>query len=210
MALYVTTFILGPLENNTYLLADPQTKKAVLIDPSFNSERVLETVDRLKFELVEIWLTHAHFDHLAGAAIAYRFTPPLKIGLHIDDLPLWERGGGALEWGFRVTPGPKPDILFSHGQQMKLGNSIIEVRHVPGHTPGHVMFYLPEEKLAFVGDVIFYHGIGRTDLSGGNFEQLINSIQTQVFTLPLDTTLLSGHGPETTVAEERTNNPYLR
>lgn len=210
MALYVTTFILGPLENNTYLLADPETKKAVVIDPSFDSERVLETIDRLKFELTEIWLTHAHFDHLAGATIAYRFTPPLKTGLHPDDLPLWKQAGGAVNWGIHVEPGPEPEILFCHGQKIRFGNSIIEVRHVPGHTPGHVMFYLPTEKLAFVGDVIFYRGIGRTDLSGGNFKQLINSIQTQIFTLPPDTTLLSGHGPETTVAEERANNPFLR
>ncbi len=155
MALYVTTFILGPLENNTYLLADPDTKKAVLIDPSFDSEQVLETIERLKLDLIEIWLTHAHFDHIAGTSIAWRFNPPLKIVLHENDLPLWKRSGGASDWGIRLEPAPEPENLFSHGQQMRLGNSMIEVRHVPGHTPGHVVFYIPDEKLAFVGDVIF-------------------------------------------------------
>lgn len=210
MTLYVTTFILGPLENNTYLLADPDTKKAVLIDPSFDSGQVLETIERLKLELAEIWLTHAHFDHIAGTSIARRFNPPLKIALHENDLSLWKRSGGASDWGIRLDPAPEPEILLSHGQQMKLGDSMIEVRHVPGHTPGHVMFYIPDEKLAFVGDVIFYRGIGRTDFPGGDFRQLINSIQTQIFTLPPETTLLSGHGPETTVAEEMANNPFLR
>lgn len=210
MALYVTTFILGPLENNTYLLADPDTKKAVLIDPSFDSQQVLDTVERLKLELAEIWLTHAHFDHIAGASIAWRFNPPLKIALHEDDLPLWKHSGGASDWGISLDPSPEPEILFFHGQQMKLGNLAIEVRHVPGHTPGHVMFYIPDEKLAFVGDVIFYRGIGRTDFPGGDFKQLIHSIQTQIFTLPPETILLSGHGPETTVAEEMANNPFLR
>jgi len=210
MTLQITTFILGPLENNTYLLADPDTRRAVLIDPSFESERALETIERLKFELTEIWLTHAHFDHIAGASVARRFNPTPKTGLHAEDLPLWRQAGGAFDWGLQIDPGPEPEIFFSHGQQLKLGNSTIEVRHVPGHTPGHVMFYIAEERLAFVGDVIFYHGIGRTDLPGSDFRQLINSIQTQVLTLPPETTLLSGHGPETTVAEERVNNPFLR
>lgn len=209
MALEIVRLVLGPMENNTYLLAD--SGKAVVIDPSFDSETVLQVVEKRSWELTAIWLTHAHFDHIAGVQTIQQASRkgPLPVGLHNDDLPLWQQGGGARLFGMNIEPGPAPSMHFEHGQLLALGGSQIEVRHAPGHTPGHVMFYSVEASAMLVGDVIFYHGVGRTDLPGGSQSVLMRSIREQVLTLPPQTKLFSGHGPETTVEEELEENPFL-
>ena len=209
MALEIVRLVLGPMENNTYLLAD--SGKAVVIDPSFDSETVLQVVEKRSWELTAIWLTHAHFDHIAGVQTIQQASRkgPLPVGLHNDDLPLWKQGGGARLFGMNIEPGPAPSMHFEHGQLLALGGSQIEVRHAPGHTPGHVMFYSVEASAMLVGDVIFYHGVGRTDLPGGSQAVLMRSIREQVLTLPPQTKLFSGHGPETTVEEELEENPFL-
>ena len=112
-------------------------------------------------------------------------------------------------FGLKIDPGPEPTIDLEHGQILHLGRYRFEVRHAPGHTPGHVMFYCAEQKVLFCGDVIFQGSIGRTDLPGGDYQTLMNSIRTQVLSLPEDTRLLTGHGPETTVGLERRYNPFL-
>ena len=209
MALEIVRLVLGPMENNTYLLAD--SGKAVVIDPSFDSETVLQVVEKRSWELTAIWLTHAHFDHIAGVQTIQQASRkgPLPVGLHNDDLPLWQQGGGARLFGMNIEPGPAPSMHFEHGQLLALGGSQIEVRHAPGHIPGHVMFYSVEASAMLVGDVIFYHGVGRTDLPGGSQAVLMRSIREQVLTLPPQTKLFSGHGPETTVEEELEENPFL-
>jgi len=160
--------------------------------------------------LARILITHAHFDHFYTAiALSREFTHPVSIALHPEDLPLWRSGGGAYTFGFDIENKEEPDFLLSHGQVLTLGNSTLEVRHTPGHSPGHVLFYAPEINSAFCGDLIFRRGVGRTDLMGGNFKVLVNSIRTQVFTLPPETRLLPGHGPETTPREEMMENPFL-
>ncbi len=209
MTLEIVRLVLGPMENNTYLLAD--SGQAVVVDPSFDSELVLEIVEKHGWDLAAIWLTHAHFDHIAGVQVIQQATgkATLPVGLHTADLPLWQQGGGARLFGMNIAPGPDPSIHFEHGQIITLGESRLEVRHAPGHTPGHVMFYAAEAGAMLVGDVIFYHGIGRTDLPGGSQAVLMQSIREQVLTLPVQTRLLSGHGPETTIEEELAGNPYL-
>jgi hydroxyacylglutathione hydrolase len=109
----------------------------------------------------------------------------------------------------RIDPGPPPTLSLAHGQTLHVGDYAFEVRHAPGHTLGHVVFYCASEKLVFCGDVIFMSSIGRTDLPGGSYTALLNSIQTQILTLPDETRLLSGHGPQTTVGQERLENPFL-
>jgi hydroxyacylglutathione hydrolase len=131
------------------------------------------------------------------------------VALHPLDKPLWKLGGGAPWFGLQVEPGPEPSIALVHGQELVIGDNQFEVRHVPGHTPGHVIFYCAAQALAFVGDVIFQGGIGRTDFPGGSFQQLMQSLKQQVLTLPAETRLLSGHGPETSVGTERETNPFL-
>ena len=201
---------LGPMDNNTYLVGDTATRQAVVIDPSFNSETVLEEAGRHGWRIAGIWLTHAHFDHIAGvAALVKAINPPLPVGLHPADLPLWRQGGGARLFGMKMETGPEPALHFEHEQILCVGKHYLEVRHTPGHTPGHVVFYSDEISTVLCGDLIFYHGVGRTDLPGGDHRALLQSIHTQILPLPPATRLLSGHGPETTVEEEAHENPFL-
>jgi glyoxylase-like metal-dependent hydrolase (beta-lactamase superfamily II) len=210
MPLEIARLQLGPMENNTYLLADTDAAQAVVIDPSFDSEFVLETVKRQGWSLSAIWLTHAHFDHIAGVeTIQAAFPNPLPVGLHPQDLPLWREGGGARLFGMQVEPGADPSIEFEHGQVLEIGQEKVEVRHTPGHTPGHVIFYASQAGAAIVGDLVFYHGIGRTDMPGGSQDMLINSIRSQILTLPQRTRILSGHGQETSIEEEMRGNPFF-
>lgn len=208
--LEIVTFVLGPVETNTYLAADPVTGEAVCIDPAWDGEVILAEAQQRGWRVTQIWLTHAHFDHFGGAAaLAGGVQPPLPVALHALDKPLWRLGGGAPWFGLEIEPGPEPSMDLVHGQVIPIGTNEIEVRHAPGHSPGHVIFYCAAQQVAFTGDVIFQGGIGRTDLPGGNYRQLIKSIEQQVFSLPEETRLLSGHGPATSVREERQSNPFL-
>jgi glyoxylase-like metal-dependent hydrolase (beta-lactamase superfamily II) len=208
MTFCLQSFTLGPLQNNTYLLGDEVTNQAALVDPGLGIETVLDELHRWKIE--QIWFTHAHFDHTLGAnALLPHLTSQPQIGLHPADLELYHAGGGSAFFGISTRPGPAPTLHLAHGQNLSLGRLIVQVRHVPGHSPGHVLFYVPALGAALCGDVIFYDSIGRTDLPGGNQTQLLQSIHQQVLTLPDETRLLPGHGPETTVSRERTQNPYL-
>lgn len=210
MSLEIMTLVLGPIENNTYVIRDRTSGEAAVIDPAIGSQRVLSEIDERGWNVHCIWITHAHFDHIAGAGlIASARTPALPIGLHPLDLPLYHNQGNAREFGLDIQPCPEPTILFEHGQIISLGKSTLEVRFTPGHTPGHVIFYAPQDGVAFCGDVIFRGAIGRTDFPGGNHNQLIASIRTQILTLPPQTRLLCGHGEETTVEDEMRDNPFL-
>lgn len=196
---------------NTYLIADDLTGEAVVIDPADEGERIVSEAEKHGWRIGSIWLTHAHFDHLAGAAgVADACNPAPPVALHADDYSLWRMQGGAAIFGLQIDPGPEPTIEFQHHQTLFLGSNQFKVLHAPGHSRGHVMFYNEADKVLFCGDVIFQGSIGRTDLPGGDFSTLINSIQTQVLILPDDTRLLTGHGPESTIGEERKNNPYIQ
>jgi hydroxyacylglutathione hydrolase len=211
MPLQYFSFELGPLQNNTFILLETQSKEIVVIDPSFESQAVIDEIHRHGYKIRMIWLTHAHFDHSAGVGlIASAFEPKVLIGLHPADLDLYHQSGGAEHFGLHLDPGPEPLIKFYNGQKLHVGDQVIEVRHTPGHTRGHVAFYSDSARILFCGDLIFAGSVGRTDLPGGDHLTLLRSIQTQVLTLPKETRLLPGHGPETTVGEEITNNPFLK
>lgn len=208
--LEIVQFVLGPASTNSYLVADPHSNAAVVIDPAWEGELIAEEARQRGWRIGNIWLTHAHFDHLGGAAgVADSVNPPAPVALHPEDYWLWRNEGGAPLFGLRIDPGPEPTIELQHGQLLQLGDNEFEVRYAPGHTRGHVIFYCSAEKICFCGDVIFNGSIGRTDLPGGDYQTLIDSIRTQVLTLPDDTRLLNGHGPETTVGQERRYNPFL-
>ncbi|MGW8249800.1 MAG: MBL fold metallo-hydrolase [Anaerolineales bacterium] len=195
---------------NAYLIADPTTHEAVVIDPADSGELIVTAAQQRGWRIGSIWLTHAHFDHLAGAGeVSDLVDPPPPVALHPEDYPLWRAKGGAMLFGMDIDPGPEPTIALENGQTVWVGSNQIEIRHAPGHTPGHVIFYCPGERVAFCGDVVFQGSIGRTDLPGGDYDSLMDSIQTQILSLPDDTRLLSGHGPETTVGRERIWNPFL-
>jgi len=131
------------------------------------------------------------------------------VALHPNDHVLWRSGGGGALFGFDIDPGPEPTIDFYHGQILKLGSVDFETLFTPGHTTGHCILYVSSAGVCFCGDLIFAGSVGRTDFPGGSLQQLVDSIKTQVYSLPDDTRLLSGHGPETTVGVEKRNNPFV-
>ncbi len=219
--LEIISFTLGPAQTNAYLVADPETKEAVVIDPSWDGHIILKAAQDRGWRIGHLWYTHAHFDHIGGAAaIADALNPLPLVALHPDDHVLWRAGGGGAVFGFNIDPGPEPTIDFVHGMVLKLGSNEFEVRYTPGHTKGHCVFYVADfrversadarsRSVCFCGDLIFNRSVGRTDLPGGDWDTLENSIRTQIFTMPDETRLLSGHGPETTVGEEKMNNPFV-
>ncbi|OGO28659.1 MAG: hypothetical protein A2W33_04105 [Chloroflexi bacterium RBG_16_52_11] len=208
--LEIVTFTLGPVMTNSYLIADPQTGESAVVDPADEGETIVKEAGNRGWRIGNIWLTHAHFDHLAGAAgVADHVDPPPPVALHPEDYVLWRMQGGAPLFGMHIDPGPEPTVELQHGQALHLGSNLFEVRHAPGHTRGHVVFYCEQQKVVFCGDVIFKLSIGRTDLPGGDYATLISSINTQILSLPDDTRLLSGHGPETSVGYERRMNPFI-
>ncbi len=208
--LEIVNFRLGPVQTNAYLIADSDTGDAAVIDPAWDGQLILQEALTRHWRIAHLWYTHAHFDHIGGAgAIADGLNPLPLVALHPADHVLWRAEGGAPLFGFRIDPGPEPTIDLYQGQRLQLGGVEMEVRHTPGHTPGHCIFYCPGESVCFCGDLIFQRGVGRTDLPGGNWNDLEHSIRSQVFTLPEETRLLSGHGPETTVGQERRLNPFV-
>lgn len=208
--LEIVSFTLGPAQTNAYLVADPDTKEAAVIDPSWDGHVILNAAQKRGWRIGHLWYTHAHFDHIGGAgAIADALNPLPLVALHPNDHVLWRAGGGGALFGFDIDPGPEPTIDFVHGMKMNLGSNEFEVRFTPGHTPGHCVLYVAAAGVCFCGDLIFNGSVGRTDLPGGDWDTLVSSIREQIFTLPDDTRLLSGHGPITTVGEEKVNNPFV-
>jgi glyoxylase-like metal-dependent hydrolase (beta-lactamase superfamily II) len=208
--LEIIPLVLGPVGTNCYIVGDLLSHSAVVVDPAWDGEVILEESNRKDWKIEQIWLTHAHFDHIGGiSALANNIQPPPMVALHPLDLPLYSVQGGAALFGFRLGQAPEPTLQLYHGQVLSIGNQSFEVRHCPGHTPGHVIFYSSAEEVVFCGDVIFWGSVGRTDLPGGDFDTLMKSIHTQILVLPNDTRLLSGHGGETTVGAERRDNPFL-
>lgn len=206
----ITTYVLGPLENNVYLLHEPDSGRAVIVDPAVGSESICADTAAQGLTLEAIWITHSHFDHIAGVNAVFKANgKAVPVLLHPMDRPLWVIPAWAAELGVPVENLPTPQATLEHGQLLSLGDERVEVRHAPGHSPGHVLFYLPSAAALLCGDVIFRRGIGRTDLQGGDYHTLIDSISRQVLTLPDGTRLLPGHGDESTVGEEWKGNPYL-
>jgi hydroxyacylglutathione hydrolase len=206
----IVSFILGPVQTNAYLVADTDSKTAVVIDPAWDGLIIVDEAIKRGWQIGQIWLTHAHFDHIGGIdAVVKGVNPAPQIALHPEDHPLWRMQGGAPFFGMSLDIASEPKRILAHGQKLELGNYKFEVRHSPGHTLGHVIFYCKEEAVVFGGDVIFWGSIGRTDLQGGDFNTLMNSIRDQILTLPDETRLLTGHGPETTVGSEKRDNPFL-
>ena len=210
--LSVLSLELGPFDERTVLLVDPVTRETLVVDPGFEAEKILATIEREALHPVAIALTHAHLDHAAGVSPLKRAFPAAPLLVHSDDLPLLD---GLAEQA-RVFGLPEPetaghDGLLEDGQKLGFGELEIEVRHCPGHSPGHVvlLWHDADHPVAVVGDVLFAHGVGRTDLWGGSWEDLEHSIRSVLYTLPDHTRVIPGHGPETTIGEEKVSNPFV-
>ena len=209
--LEIIPLVLGPVSTNCYLIADPDSGDAAVIDPAWDGQVILAEAQKRGWKIGQLWYTHAHFDHFGGAAAISEAPNPLPIiTLHPLDHDLWQNQGGAPLFGIRIDPGPEPTVDLVHGQILRLGSVTFEVRHTPGHTPGHCVFYCVQANVLFSGDLIFQGGVGRTDLPGGDWETLVESIRKHVYTLPDETRILSGHGEESTVGEEKCENPFVR
>jgi hydroxyacylglutathione hydrolase len=216
----IETFVLTPFQQNTRIVACEITRRAICIDPGERSDALFDFLKEQGFELQAVTLTHAHFDHIGGTSAIRESFPQVEILLHRDDEPLYN----ALPeqplmlgiprpqlkvLGFEYDPPPPVTRYWEHGEIYEVGELRFRILHCPGHTRGHVVFAEENERRVFVGDCLFAGSIGRTDLPGGNYEQLIDSITSNILTLGDDVTVYSGHGPETTIGVEKTTNPFL-
>ena len=208
--LEIVPLILGPVATNTYLIANSDTGRAAVIDPAWDGQLIVAEAKRRNWQINQIWITHAHFDHIGAAGDLARIleTPP-TIGLHPDDRLLWENQGGAAIFDFTMPASPEPTLNLAHKMELELGGTTFQVLHTPGHTPGHCIFYCAQARVCFCGDLIFQNSVGRTDLPGGDWNVLVKSIRSQIYSLPDETRLLPGHGPETTVGQEKSGNPFV-
>ncbi len=205
----IEKLVLGPVATNTYILQKKDGDTAIVVDPADESIILLSKLEEIRAREVTVLITHAHFDHIMGAEFM-RKERNARIGLHEDDLSLLAIKGGADFFGIHGPDIREPDFLVAHGEIINLGNFNVQVIHTPGHSPGHVCYYDTREGVLFSGDLLFAGGIGRTDLPGGSYEQLMGSIRDKVLTLPEETKIFPGHGPETTLGDEIRNNPWLK
>lgn len=202
----------GPIQTNAYLLTDEALGGAVLIDaPGDVWREVRPILARENCRVDELWLTHGHWDHMQGAAEVVRASGA-TVRAHEDDRALIETPAVMSEFllpGITLEP-VKIDKTVTPGQRLRALGREAEVRHVPGHCPGSVLFYFAAEGAAFTGDALFAGSVGRVDFPGGSMEVLARSIRTQIYTLPDETRVYPGHGPDTTVAREKRGNPFVR
>jgi glyoxylase-like metal-dependent hydrolase (beta-lactamase superfamily II) len=209
----VRTLTVGTLLTNCYVIEDAEGGLGAIVDPGAEPGRILRTVEGLEIQYVIN--THAHFDHtMANADVmeglrARQATFP-RLVLHALAAPLLAADGGASLFGHQPVPSPTPDLLVTDGDTLSLGSTTLRILHTPGHSPGGISLYSAGDGVVFVGDVLFWRGVGRADLPGGSWQTLLDSIRMRLFVLPDETCVYAGHGPPTTIGEERGQNPYLR
>lgn len=199
-----------PFEQNCTLIWCADTREAAVVDPGGDLDRIRAAVAAAGLDLRQILLTHAHIDH-AGAAAELAAQAQLPIIGPQEGDRFWIEGlpQQARMFGFGPAQSFEPDRWLAQGDSVQVGRLTLEVRHCPGHTPGHVVFFEPGSRLAIVGDVLFAGSIGRTDFPGGDYETLVKSIREQLFTLGDDVAFIPGHGPMSTMGEERRHNPFV-
>jgi glyoxylase-like metal-dependent hydrolase (beta-lactamase superfamily II) len=200
----------GIAQTNAYVIADEAAKQAVLFDaPDHTVAPMLDEVQRRGWDLIGLWLTHGHFDHLADHAVVKQRFPNAKILIHpLEAGRLRDPGNQLFQLPFTIPPG-EPDQLIEDGQALHIGAIEVRVIHTPGHAPGHVVFHFPRDRALVGGDLIMMHSVGRTDLPGSSYAELQESIR-KVMAFPDETQLLPGHGDPSTIGEEREMNPYVR
>jgi glyoxylase-like metal-dependent hydrolase (beta-lactamase superfamily II) len=206
----IESFPVGPLACNCIFLADESSREAIVIDPGAEAKRIHRRLNELGLAAKQIILTHAHIDHV-GASFQVRNLTGAPILLHENDLSLLATLDAQAAWlGIDPPEVAQPDASLSDGQTIALGHYTAKVLHTPGHTQGSGCLYFEEQNLLISGDTLFAGSIGRTDLPGGNYDQIIASIHSRLKLLPDETRVYPGHGPTTKIGEERAQNPFFR
>ncbi|WP_304516388.1 MBL fold metallo-hydrolase [Cecembia rubra] len=210
--LQLKSFTFNPFMENTYLLYD-ETREAVIFDPGcfekYEQKELSDFIENEELELKMLINTHCHIDHVLGNAFVKRkYGVPLY--LHQKEQPVLKSVTSyASNYGFAGYEESHPDYFISETDRIKFGNSSLEIRFVPGHSPGHLVFFHQETGICIAGDTLFQGSIGRTDLPGGDHDTLLNAIRTEMFSLPDTTKVYPGHGPMTNIAFEKEHNPFV-
>jgi glyoxylase-like metal-dependent hydrolase (beta-lactamase superfamily II) len=208
LAMLIHTFVTGPLETNTYLVADRALSEAMVIDPGGDPAEILAFLAKERLRCTQIVNTHGHFDHISGNKVLKSATGATLL-IHEADAPLLSQAAGhARFFNLNAENSPGPDGFLSDREPLKVGKLLLRVLHTPGHTPGGVT--IVADGVAFCGDLVFHGSVGRTDLPGGSERVLLDSIRRCILTMPEHTVLYPGHGPETTVGLEKRQNPFFR
>jgi glyoxylase-like metal-dependent hydrolase (beta-lactamase superfamily II) len=204
----IETLVVGSLQSNCYILWDNNLKQGAIIDPGHDSDIILRVINKIGIEIKYILATHGHFDHI-GAVAPIQKALNVEFLAHKDDYFFIEDcKNAAHRWGIEIDQPSKPDRFIQDGDTINLGDFGLEVLHTPGHSPGSISFL--HNSMVFVGDTLFQNSIGRTDFKKGSFELLSRSIKTRLYILPDNTLVYTGHGPITTIGNEKKYNPFLR
>jgi glyoxylase-like metal-dependent hydrolase (beta-lactamase superfamily II) len=208
----IYSFTFNPFQENTYIIV-AENNEAIIIDPGMydaqEEQYFLDFINKKNITPVKLWLTHAHLDHVFGLPFTCKQWG-LTAELHKDEKFIYDNAQqSAAFYGVRMKDLPLPSYSLKENTFVSFNGIEIEMRHTPGHSPGSLSFVLSNYKEAIVGDALFNGSIGRTDLPGGDHHQLLNAIKSELFTLPDDFTVYSGHGPTTTIGKEKVNNPFF-
>ncbi len=205
----ITTLVVTEFMTNCFILGDEATKRAIVIDPGGEGQRIIAEIEAQAFSLVGIVNTHAHVDHI-GANRDLKDYFNVDIMMHQAELPVLKVASKmARLFGVNIDQPPNPSRFLEEGDKVVFGNTYLEVLHTPGHSPGGISLVSRSNKSCFAGDTLFAGSIGRTDLPGGDYDTLINSIKSKLLPLGDDVTVYPGHGPATTIGTERRFNPFL-
>ncbi|GEA59936.1 MBL fold metallo-hydrolase [Vibrio comitans] len=210
MALQYQVVPVTPFQQNCSIVWCDETMKGVVIDPGGDVKQLLMMIEELQVQVEKLVLTHGHLDHVGGSEELARALNQPIVGPHKDD-NFWLQGleGQSQMFGFPLTEAFEPSQWLDEGDTVTFGNQSLNVIHTPGHTPGHVVLHSESASLAFVGDVLFKGGIGRTDFPKGDYNTLIDSIKSKLWPLGNETRFVPGHGPESTFGSERVSNPFV-